>query len=91
MEQLDLTTSITASSLKVSRLILDWGGQAIYIVLLTLDNRRFEYNYSGATATALMTSLNKANLTVKSLHRRIIEQLMIDHAELAGIISGTPS
>ncbi|MCR4301784.1 MAG: hypothetical protein NUV51_09255 [Sulfuricaulis sp.] len=87
METLTLTTPIAASSLIVSRLILDWDGVAIYVVLRAPDGRRFEYTYGGAEATTLMQVLNKANLSVKSLHRRVVEKLMADHPELAGAIS----
>lgn len=90
METLTLTTPLSTASVIVARLILDWEGAAIYIVLRAPDGRRLEYNYSGATATALMVGLNKANLSVKSLHKRIIEQIVADHAELAGVISGSP-
>jgi hypothetical protein len=89
MEALTLATPIASSVLTVARLILDWEGAAIYIVL-TASGRRFEYSYSGQTATTLMTNLNKANLSTKSLHKRIIEQLVADFPELAGSISGTP-
>lgn len=90
METLTLTTPLTSSAVVVERLILDWTGAAIYVVLRAPDGRRLEYSYLGASATALMTALNKANLSVKSLHRRIVEQLQADHPELAGIISGVP-
>ena len=89
METLNLTTPISTSSVTVARLILDWAGAAIYIVLVS-NGKRFEYSYTGATATTLMVGLNKANLTIKSLHKRIIEQLVADHAELAGTITGSP-
>lgn len=88
-ETLTLTTPITSTVFAVARLILDWEGAAIYIVL-NANGRRFEYSYTGATATALMTALNKANLSTKSLHRRIIEQLVSDFPELGGTISGAP-
>jgi hypothetical protein len=37
----------------------------------------------------MMISLNKVNLSVKSLHRRVIEQLIND-GKLDGTISGSP-
>lgn len=40
-------------------------------------------------ATTLMLALNKANLSTKSLHRRILERLVAD-GHIAGTISGTP-
>lgn len=41
-------------------------------------------------ATDLMNALNKANLTTKSLQRRILEQLAADGKLGAGAVSGTP-
>jgi hypothetical protein len=90
METLTLTTPISSPSVVVARLILDWAGAAIYVVLVAPNGHRLEYSYAGATATNLMIGLNKANLSVKSLHKRIIEQLVADHPELAGVISGAP-
>jgi hypothetical protein len=40
-------------------------------------------------ALNLMIALNKANLTVKSLQRRVLEQLAADGL-LAGSVTGTP-
>jgi len=49
------------------------------------------YDSAGEGATALIVSLNKANLTIKSLQRRIIETAQTA-GKLAptGTISGTP-
>lgn len=90
MESLTLTTPIAISTVTISRLLLDWTGASIWIVLITSDGKRLEYNYSGATATTLMTALNTGNFSVTSLHHAIINRLITDHPELAGIISGTP-
>lgn len=38
---------------------------------------------------ALVNALNTANLSVKSLHRRIMERLIAD-GKITGTISGTP-
>lgn len=88
METVTLTVPIAASSLRVSRLILDWDVAVIEVLLYAQNGRRFEYLYTGATATAFMVALNKANLSTKSLHRRIIERLMLDYLDLAGAITG---
>lgn len=72
-------------------------------VLLHLDKRRAtikagfegdngEYTsvgWEGTDATTLMVALNKANLSVKSLNRRIMEKAVAD-GMLTGTISGTP-
>ena len=56
------------------------------------DNQgiKYEHVYKGPTATALMVALNKINLSVKSLHRRIFEQLNADGLLNAGSTSGSP-
>lgn len=87
MEQLDLTTPVTWY--RVSRLSMDWPAQHIWIRLAGPNGEDLAHTYVGAQATALMTALNKANLSTKSLHKRIIEQLVADGV-LAGTISGSP-
>lgn len=92
-ERLDLTALYhpdprTAADLSVSKIILDWDGQGLIIVVGKGDVRR-EFAYNGAQAVTLMTAINKANLTVKSLQRRILEQLVSD-GKLVGTISGAP-
>ena len=65
----------------------------IYAVLKGNNGERFEVAWSdtaGQNATALMNSLNKANLTIKSLQRRVIEQALADGKLPAFTISGTP-
>lgn len=65
----------------------------------TTSGRRagFEYNDTspglgptGTTTADLITALNKANLSVKSLERRILERLQTDGRIGTGTISGTP-
>lgn len=54
------------------------------------DNGEYtSIGYEGTEATNLMIVLNKANLSVKSLHRRIMEKAVAD-GKLNGTISGTP-
>lgn len=92
-EQLDLTTPITGpttSNLMVVQLGLDWEAAMIHIgVKNTVTGYRQHFDYTGSTATNLMVALNKANLSTKSLQRRILEQLVAD-GKLVGTISGTP-
>lgn len=94
MEQIDLTTLEsyplpvkTVAAWQVTELHLQWRGAHIGIVLEGSDNERREVHYNGPTATALMVALNKANLSVKSLHKRILEYLVAD-GKLAGVITG---
>ena len=54
------------------------------------DNGEYtSVGWEGAIATTLMVALNKANLSVKSLNRRIMERAVAD-GKLSGTISGTP-
>lgn len=46
--------------------------------------------YTGSVAETLLNALNKADLTVKSLERRVIERLLADGKIGTGTISGTP-
>ena len=54
------------------------------------DNGEYtSIGYEGTDATTLMVALNKADLSVKSLQRRIMERAVSD-GKLSGTISGTP-
>jgi len=54
------------------------------------DNGEYtSIEYEGSMATTLMKALNKADLSVKSLQRRIMERAVSD-GKLNGTISGTP-
>ena len=91
-EQLDLTTPVTTpdiTSWRVVYLELNWAAQSIRIGLLGTNGETSHHNYNGEVAITLMTNLNKANLSTKSLQRRILERLIID-GHLEGSISGTP-
>lgn len=92
-EKIDLTVPYqpnpaSASELFVSKLVLDWDGQGIHITLKKNGVTK-EESYNGEEALTLMIALNKANLSTKSLQKRILERLIADN-RLAGTISGTP-
>ena len=104
-EQIDLTIPDRAHPgtpyYRVGTLTLDYDAGRITIVL-TGDNdiqRAEVYNDGqdgqgnedpgGTLATDLMRTLNKANLSTKSLYRRIIELLIAD-GRLEGTVSGSP-
>ena len=54
------------------------------------DNGEYtSIGYEGTEATTLMRALNRANLSTKSLHRRIMEKAVSD-GKLNGTISGAP-
>lgn len=73
----------------VVELYFNWDTASIQIGLRGTNGERQTFSYSGVPATALMVALNKANLSIKSLHRRVIEQLQTD-GKLTGTISGSP-
>jgi hypothetical protein len=50
---------------------------------------RSGYSYVGDEAIALMKQLNTANLTTKSMHKRILEKLSND-GKLPGTVTGVP-
>jgi len=89
-EQLDLTTPITNSAYRVIGLNLDWEGATIAIFLRCVaTSQPLTFIYTGATATNLMVTLNKANLSTNSLHKRILQYLVTD-GKLTGTVSGSP-
>ncbi len=94
MESVTLTTpevtpAITTTDYRVSLLVLDVEGAHIVIHLRGTNGERHEYRYDDPDATPLLVALNKANLSVKSLQRRVLERLIAD-GKLAGSIAGSP-
>src|SRR5262245_50775893 len=93
MEQLDLTTPETKPPLTSYRVVsvhLDWDQARIVITLIGSDGINKRVEYTGPTASSIMRSLNTADLSVKSLHRRIIERLQADGILALGTLSGLP-
>jgi len=89
-EIITLTSPVPSiTNYRVAELRLNWAAGHIHVGLLGPNNETATCEYSGAAATALMTALNKANLTSNSLHRRVLSQLVSD-GKLAGTISGIP-
>lgn len=97
-ETLDLTTPITPTrptitGYKVWSLYLGRGEGIIRIVVEDNNGERTTHVYADApgtpVATDLMIALNKANLTIKSLQRRVLEKLSAD-GRIVGTVSGTP-
>lgn len=91
-EQLNLTTPITypaTTFYRISALHLDWDGQRITVVLRGSDGSITSHMYTSDQAVTLMRALNTANLSTKSLHRRILERLHQDNV-LTGTVSGMP-
>ncbi len=74
---------------RVNEVYFNWDAQSIQIGLKGTNGEAKHHAYGGATATALLVSLNKANLSTTSLHKRIINQLVGDGV-IAGTVSGSP-
>lgn len=91
MEQVDITPVVppARTHYTISRLTLDWEHACIDITLRDNTGETQTHTYSGAEATNLMRTLNTANLTTNSLHKRTLTKLIAD-GKLAGTITGTP-
>lgn len=82
--------SLTGYVLRTLTLNRSPGSESVSVSLVSpATGDTFVYTWTGATARALITGLNTANLSTKSLARRIHERLIADGA-LAGTITGTP-
>jgi len=102
-EDLTLDTPISKPPIttwRVERLDLNYapGASTIGIYLIGSDGSHQSYGYSDlneagvntGVATALLSSLNTVNLSVKSLQRRVLERVALDFPESAGSVVGTP-
>lgn len=97
-EQLGLTApevkpQLTTANYKIAYIGLFVSPVADVVVLLVGDNgERLEVRTANeAEALPLLTQLNTANLSVKSLQRRCLEWCSGKLAKLAGTVTGTPS
>ncbi len=92
-EQLDLASPAQAAPGTVTwrpiLLHLNWEQKTIKGGFRGDNGEYTSIGYEGTEATNLMVALNKADLSVKSLHRRIMERAVTD-GKLSGTISGAP-
>lgn len=92
-EQLDLTSPEQDTPGTVTwrpfLLHLNWEAATIKAAFRGDNGEYTSIGYEGTDATTLMVALNKADLSVKSLQRRIMERVVSD-GKLSGTISGTP-
>ena len=93
-EQIDLVTpdQVVPGTMtyELVRIVFDWEHGRLAILLKGANGERKEVVYGQNTgARDLMRSINKADFSTKSLHRRLMEKLLAD-GHLAGSISGTP-
>jgi hypothetical protein len=65
------------------------GAGLVGIELKDNNNERFSHSYYGTEAVNMIKFLNTANLTTKSLHKRVLEKLSTDGV-LPGTVTGTP-
>ena len=73
----------------VSSLLLKYEPTAqIVVTLKGEDGKYVDAVYEGATASALILALNKANLTTRSLNQRIFDRLIAD-GKLVGTVAGS--
>lgn len=87
-----------ASTFAVADVQFSWRSKSIVVGMAQVDSggafvsggKRMELTYSGDSALVLLRTLNKADLSVKSLHRRIMERLQADGLVGAGVVAGTP-
>jgi len=95
MEQLDLTNAETTPAInttfyRVVFLLFNWRAPAEIMIHLEGTNGEIkQFRYEGAAATALMITLNKANLSTISLQKRVLQKLVADGL-IAGTVSGAP-
>lgn len=92
-ERLNLSTPIPAppaiTGYTISRLLLTWEPTAqIVVTLRATDGTLSDQVYEGATATAILVALNKANLSTRSLNQRIFDRLIAD-GKIAGTVTGS--
>jgi hypothetical protein len=95
----EIIPQVTTATYRLVGLFLDWERTTILIRLRGANGEVKSFTYGGSDpgtpaaektkALNLMLALNKANLTVKSLQRRVLEQLAADGL-LAGAVTGTP-
>jgi len=92
-EILTLTTPLVIpdrTTYRVYRLVLDWQAQVIQVTVRGSDNVEVFAEYTGTDAVSLMTTLNTANMSTSSLHKRTLQKLVTDGKLPAGTVSGTP-
>jgi hypothetical protein len=102
-EELTLSTpetkpAVTNNSYQVIFTTFDWVGQTIVINVRGQNGEMIYTGYGGPMATQaekdeatkLMRTLNTANLSTKSMQKRILEKLVADGKVPSGTVTGTP-
>jgi hypothetical protein len=94
----ETTPAVTNAAYKVEMLHFDWVAGTIGVRLKGQNGELIHTGYGGPMATQaekdeaiqMMRSLNTANLTTKSLHKRVLERLSTDGKIPPGTTTGTP-
>ena len=89
-EKLTLQTPISVTDYIFIGVEFSWKDKYILVRLEDTTGKELKITYTGAEATALMNSLNKANLSTTSLIKRIFQQLTTDNKLPVGNVTGTP-
>jgi hypothetical protein len=94
-EELSLTTpkvipEIRTESLRIGFVGLYIEGARFVVQMRGAGGQLEVITAEGAQATEIFRQLNTANLTVKSLQKRIIEWVASQRPDLAGTVTGTP-
>jgi len=74
----------------VNGLSLLWDLRKVFIWVRNPTGHTECFSYKDNMAVAMMRALNTANLSTKSLHRRILERLVEDGKLPAGTVTGSP-
>lgn len=91
-EQLDLSTPIVQPALSfyvVDAVVFDFRGNYISINLSGTNGELIDHAYEGDVAANLLRGLNKANFSVNSFKKTILNRLVADGV-LTGTVSGIP-
>ncbi len=83
------TPAIVTTDYRVVFFSMNWEQELIVIHVRGTNGERKEFRYEKAIATSFMIALNKMDLSVKSLQRRILERLSTE-GKLVGSVSGSP-
>jgi hypothetical protein len=92
-ERVNLTNPIAKPSISnytISYLALDWSNQRVTIELLANNGERLSKVYDSTTnptGNTIMTGLNTANLTTRSLNQRVFDRLIQDKV-IEGTVTG---
>jgi hypothetical protein len=87
--QLNVSTTITLTGWDIYSLYLGRIEKRIEIQMIGDDGDRRTELIDGTTAETLLKQLNSANLSIKTLYRRVMEWLIANRG-YQGTVTGTP-